>query len=97
MAAGSVNALAELYARHCVLAYSIALTITRDRSIVEDATQDAFLAVWRSAGNYVEARGSVKTWLLAIVQLRSVDIVRRQRRARERPGEGTVTTAQATW
>ncbi|MBA2382363.1 MAG: sigma-70 family RNA polymerase sigma factor [Chloroflexi bacterium] len=91
IAAGSVDAFADLYERHRVLVYSIAFKVTNDRSIAEDATQDAFLAVWRSAGQYVDARGSVKTWLVAIVHHRSVDIVRR-RQVRELPGQDAFTT-----
>ena len=67
------------------MAYSIALRITSDASLAEDVVQDAFMGVWRNAGRYVTGRGSVKTWLLAIVHHRAVDAVRRRRPTSELP------------
>ena len=76
---GQVDALQDLYDRYRTMAYSIALRITTDSSLAEDVVQDAFLGVWRNASRYVEGRGSVKTWLLAIVHHRAIDAVRRRR------------------
>src|SRR4051794_17939134 len=83
--AGQLDALQELYDRYRVMAYSIALRITSDASLAEDVVQDAFLGVWRNASRYVEGRGSVKTWVLAIVHHRAVDAVRRRRPTVELP------------
>ena len=83
--AGQLDALQELYDRYRVMAYSIALRITSDASLAEDVVQDAFLGVWRNASRYVEGRGSVKTWVLAIVHHRAVDAVRRRRPTTELP------------
>ena len=83
--AGQLDALQELYDRYRTMAYSIALRITADASLAEDVVQEAFLGVWRNAGKYVTGRGSVKTWLLAIVHHRAVDAVRRRRPTTELP------------
>jgi len=83
--AGELYALEELYDRYRTMAYSIALRITGDAGAAEDVVQDAFLGVWRHADRYAEGRGSVKTWLLAIVHHRSVDAVRRRRPTTELP------------
>lgn len=79
LAAGELEALHELYERHKSMAYSIALRITGNPASAEDAVQDAFLGVWRSAGRYAAGRASVRTWLLTIVHRRAIDIVRRRR------------------
>jgi RNA polymerase sigma-70 factor (ECF subfamily) len=79
LAAGELEALSELYERHKSMAYSIALRITGNQASAEDAVQDAFLGVWRSASRYVAGRASVRTWLLTIVHRRAIDIVRRRR------------------
>src|SRR6476619_5762879 len=94
--AGQLDALQELYDRYRVMAYSIALRITSDASLAEDVVQDAFLGVWRNASRYVEGRGSVKTWVLAIVHHRAVDAVRRRRPTTELPEREDVPPPQLT-
>lgn len=87
LAAGRLEALDALYERHKTMAYGIARRITGDDSLAEDVVQEAFLGAWRSAERYVPGRGSVKTWLLAIVHHRAIDAVRRRRPAAELPEE----------
>jgi len=94
--AGQLDALQELYDRYRVMAYSIALRITSDASLAEDVVQDAFLGVWRNASRYVEGRGSVKTWVLAIVHHRAVDAVRRRRPTTELPEREDIPPPQLT-
>ena len=79
IADGQLDALEELYDRYRTMAYSIAFRITNDRALAEDVVQDGFVGVWRNAARYVEGRGSVKTWLLAIVHHRAIDALRRRR------------------
>jgi RNA polymerase sigma-70 factor (ECF subfamily) len=85
VAGGELDALDELYERYKTMAYSIAIRITNDGSLAEDVVQDAFLGAWRNAARYLEGRGSVKTWLLAIVHHRAIDAVRRRRPATDLP------------
>lgn len=85
IADGALAALEDLYDRYKTMAYSIAYRITTDATLAEDVVQDAFLGAWRNAGLYVTGRGSVKTWLLAIVHQRSIDAIRRRRPANELP------------
>jgi RNA polymerase sigma factor (sigma-70 family) len=85
IADGELAALEDLYDRYKTMAYSIAYRITNDATLAEDVVQDAFLGAWRNAGLYVIGRGSVKTWLLAIVHHRSIDAIRRRRPTNELP------------
>ena len=85
LADGELDALEDLYDRYKTMAYSIAYHITNDATLAEDVVQDAFLGAWRNAARYVENRGSVKTWLLAIVHHRAIDAVRRRRPTIELP------------
>ena len=96
IANGELNALETLYDRYRTMAYSIALRVTGDASLAEDVLQDAFLGAWRHAGRYAEGRGSVKTWLLAIVHHRAVDAVRRRRPTSALPEIEDVTPAALT-
>lgn len=69
-------AFGALYDRHCVAAFSLARRIA-GVSMAEDAVQDAFLDLWRSASRYDVSRGPVRAWLLGIVRNRSIDALRR--------------------
>jgi RNA polymerase sigma factor (sigma-70 family) len=76
------TALAELYDRYGRAAYGLALRVLRDQALAEDAVQDAFLTVWRTAGRFVPERGKASTWILTLVHRRAVDTVRREQRRR---------------
>jgi len=76
------SALAELYDRYGRPAYGLALRILRDESLAEDAVQDAFIAIWRTAPRFVPEKGKASTWILTLVHRRSVDVVRREQRRR---------------
>ncbi len=94
IADGELRALEDLYERYKTMAYSIAYRITNDATLAEDVVQDAFLGAWRNAARYVEERGSVKTWLLAIVHHRAIDAVRRRRPTSELPEREEVPPAE---
>jgi RNA polymerase sigma-70 factor (ECF subfamily) len=79
------RALAELYDRYGRVAYGLAYRVLRDSSLAEDAVQDAFLTVWRTAGTYIRERGKPSAWLLTLVHRRAVDLVRREQRRRQPP------------
>jgi RNA polymerase sigma-70 factor, ECF subfamily len=82
---GDLGALETLYELYGAMAYSIAYRITGDRTAAEDVVQEAFLGAWRNAARYVDARGSVRTWLLSIVHHRAIDAIRRRRPTTELP------------
>ena len=48
----------------------------RDRERAEDATQETFAAVWRSAGSYRPDRGPAAPWLYAVARNAVVDRLR---------------------
>jgi RNA polymerase sigma factor (sigma-70 family) len=93
VARGDEPALAELYDRFGRVAYGLAFKVLRDRALAEDAVQEAFLAVWRSAGRFIAERAKASTWILTLVHRRAVDLVRRQQQRRAEPLE---TVAQAS-
>lgn len=96
VAKGDLDALEKLYDRYRTMAYSIALRVTADATLAEDVVQEAFLGAWRTAERYAEARGSVKTWLMAIVHHRAVDAVRRRRPTSELPDREDVAPRALT-
>jgi len=82
LARSEQSALAELYDRYGRVAYGLALRVLRDEALAEDAVQEGFLAVWRTAARYMPERGKASTWILTLVHRRAVDVVRREERRR---------------
>jgi len=78
VAVGDGAAFDDLYRRYAPVAAVLAQGILHDPALVEDALQEAFLAVWRRAPTYDPARGSVRSWLLTIVRHRAIDDYRRR-------------------
>lgn len=84
--AADPEAFSLLYDRLAPSALALADAITRDRRQAEDVAQEAFVSAWRNRDVFDPARGSVRTWLLAIVRHRALDALRR-RASREGPWE----------
>ena len=70
-------AFETLYRRYVRPVYGLALRRLRDRGRAEDATQEAFAAIWRSAATYVPARGSGARWLFTVARNVVVDYAQR--------------------
>lgn len=77
VADGDHEAFGVIYDRHARVAYSLAYRLLGARQPAEDLVQEAFMVVWRRPEGYLASRGSVRTWLLAIVHHRGVDMLRR--------------------
>lgn len=73
-----------LYHRYVRSVFGLALRRLRDRQRAEDAVQETFTAVWRSAGSYRPDRGPAAPWLYAIARNAIVD---RMRARHEPPAE----------
>jgi RNA polymerase sigma-70 factor (ECF subfamily) len=78
--AGRTEAFAAFYDRYCQPAYRVARSVTLNRAQAEDAVQEAFLSVWRSAGAYQPQGPTAAAWLLTIVRHRAIDLARRTAR-----------------
>ena len=85
VARGDDAALAELYDRVGRIAYGLAFRVLRDDRLAEDAVQEAFLCVWRTAAGFRAERAKASTWILTLVHRRAVDLVRREERRRADP------------
>jgi RNA polymerase sigma-70 factor, ECF subfamily len=104
VARGDETALAELYDRVSGIAYGLALRVLRDERLAEDAVQEGFLGVWRTAAAFRAERAKASTWILTLVHRRAVDLVRREERRRAEPltddigAQSTVEgTEEAAW
>lgn len=84
IADGDVEAFELLYRRYVRAVFALALRRLGDRSRAEDAVQETFAAVWRSAGSYRRDRGPGAPWLYAVARNAIVD---RARLRTDVPGE----------
>src|SRR5215203_4813186 len=82
--AGDRTAVDELYERFRRPAFALARRILADDTLAEDVLQDVFLSVWRDPGAFERGRGTVASWLLAVVHHKAVDAVRREESQRRR-------------
>ena len=62
-----------LYHRYVRSVFGLALRRLRDRQRAEDAVQETFAAVWRSAASYRPERGPAAPWLYAVARNAIVD------------------------
>lgn len=76
IAARNQDALAELYDRYGVLAYTTAWRILRDSGRAEDVVQEAFLKLWTNAKQFAAGRGSLRSWLVTTVRNCAIDRLR---------------------
>jgi RNA polymerase sigma-70 factor (ECF subfamily) len=74
---GDRAAFEELYRRFARPVLGLALRRLGDRGRAEDATQEAFASVWRSARSYDPNRGSGAPWLYAVARNAIVDGLRK--------------------
>jgi RNA polymerase sigma-70 factor (ECF subfamily) len=65
-----------LYGRYLRPVYGLALRRLADRTQAEDAVQETFAAVWRSARSYRPERGPGGPWLYAVARNAIVDRAR---------------------
>ncbi len=103
IAARDRDAFDELYRRYTRPVLGLALRRLGDRGRAEDALQDAFASVWRSARSFDPGRGAGGAWVYTVARNAIVDGARRRPEpAAEAPetatGEaGPDERAEASW
>jgi RNA polymerase sigma-70 factor (ECF subfamily) len=85
------DAFEVLYRRYVRSVFGLALRRLRDRQRAEDAVQETFAAVWRSALSYRPERGAAAPWLYAVARNAIVDRLR----ARSEPPSDVPDTPSA--
>jgi RNA polymerase sigma-70 factor (ECF subfamily) len=78
---GDRGAFEVLYRRYARPVFALALRRLGDRGRAEDAVQETFTSVWRSASSYRLERGPGAPWLYAVARNAIVD----RRRSRAEP------------
>jgi RNA polymerase sigma-70 factor (ECF subfamily) len=70
-------AFEELYDRYARSVFGLALRRISDRGRAEDATQETFASVWRSAARYDPLKGPGAPWLYTVARNTMIDVLRR--------------------
>src|ERR1700724_1864986 len=79
--AGDHSAYEKLYKRYARPVFGLALRRLGDRGRAEDAVQETFVSIWKSASTYKPERGPGAPWLYGVARNAIVD----RSRARSEP------------
>jgi len=69
-----------LYDATAAKLFGVALRICRERNLAEEAFQEAFIGIWRTAADFDPARGSALAWMAGVTRNRALDLLRRRGR-----------------
>ncbi|MGW1149511.1 RNA polymerase sigma factor [Streptomyces sp. NPDC002454] len=78
VARGDHAAVRALYDKHAAVMLRLIRRISSDREVSEEILQEAWLAVWRSAGGF-RGESSVRSWLLGVARRQAHNQLRRSR------------------
>jgi RNA polymerase sigma-70 factor (ECF subfamily) len=81
---GDAQAFEQLYLRYARAVFGLALRRLGDRGRAEEAVQETFTSIWRSARSYRPERGPGAPWLYAVARHAIVD---RSRARGDEPSE----------
>lgn len=95
MASGDPAAVRECMDRYGGLVWSLARRLSRTASDAEDAAQEIFLDIWRSAARYDASRGSDKVFVATIARRRLIDRMRKT--SGEPPMEPSEALESVAW
>ena len=80
IAAGDERAVRDCVARYGALVWSLARRWTPDGGDAEDAVQEIFIDLWRTAARYDASRTSEAGWVAMIARRRLIDRARKRER-----------------
>ena len=60
------------------MVWTLAQRFLRNDSLAEDAVQEIFIQVWKTAGNFDPSRASERTWITTIARRKLIDVQRAQ-------------------
>lgn len=95
LAAGDMDAAAELYDRYAGQVFGLARRILRNDGDAEEVVQDVFSQAWRTAHAFASARGTVGGWLLVMARTRAIDRLRARQSRPDTTGEPYAETLRA--
>ena len=74
---GDPAAFERLYEATCAKLYGVVLRILRRHDLAADVMEQAYLQIWKSAGEFNPAQGTPLAWMVAIARRLAIDASRR--------------------
>lgn len=78
VASGDEAAIAELYERFGALVFKAARQVLNSRAEAEDASQEIFVRLWKTADRFDPRRARLVTWVMLIARRHLIDRLRRK-------------------
>ena len=87
------DALAEAYRRHAGAAFALGRRLLNDKEMAEEVLQEVFLRLWNHPDRFDPERGSLRSFLMAQIHGRAVDMIRSESSRRRREERDARQTA----
>ena len=91
-AAATQLSMEDLIRDHADAVYRVALSVTRDPMLAEDASQDALIKAWQSLPSF-RGESPLRNWILRITHNTSISLLRKRRDELRDPDELPETVA----
>ena len=84
--AGDMSAARQLYDAHIGAVHRLAMRMTGDEAMAQEATQDAFIRAFRSLGQF-RGEAAFATWIYRISISATLNLIKKRKRWRARHAE----------
>ncbi|MEE2912423.1 MAG: sigma-70 family RNA polymerase sigma factor [Planctomycetota bacterium] len=78
VAIGEEDAVAELYDRFSALVFKLSLQFLSNTGEAEDAVQEVFVRLWKTADRFDPRKAKLVTWVMLITRRHLIDRIRRK-------------------
>ena len=77
VAIGEEEAIAELYDRFGALVFKLSIQFLSNNAEAEDAVQEVFVRLWKTADRFDPRKAKLVTWVMLITRRHLIDCIRR--------------------
>ncbi|MDP7006361.1 MAG: sigma-70 family RNA polymerase sigma factor [Phycisphaerales bacterium] len=78
VAIGEEDAIAELYDRYGALVFKLSIQFLSNNTEAEDAVQEIFVRLWKTADRFDPRKAKLVTWVMLITRRHLIDRIRRK-------------------
>ena len=78
VAIGEEDAITELYNRYGALVFKLSIQFLSNNAEAEDAVQEVFVRLWKTADRFDPRKAKLVTWVMLITRRHLIDCIRRK-------------------